>query len=653
MTQQAVRQRLRGPVLARLAIVVAILCSVSVVSVAVETAQKTSAGATTTLWGDYGGGRQVGIDPNGGFWIASWTGAVTPYGGAPSFGSPASFGIHLNKPVLGMAATPTGRGYWLVASDGGIFNFGDATFYGSTGGIHLNQPIVGMAATPSGHGYWLVASDGGIFSYGDAGFYGSTGSLHLNQPIVGMAATPTGHGYWLVASDGGIFSFGDAAFHGSTGSIHLNQPIVGMAATTTGHGYSLVASDGGIFTFGDAGFYGSTAGSGKTALGLVVNPATRGYTVVFMNGAAQGFNSSGPLAESIPVSGSLSAGIGGGTQGADCQPTVQPAASVDTGLTQLFGNETGPGWLGADMGYSTLLPNGQESFVFSDTLIGTAQANGQTSITGMPNNSEMDGGLPNLETDIGGTYGSPSSLIPDPDGAHWWTGATYVENGNQLVYVNEYTSGANGTNAQFTGQSGIAVLSLSNGSLPAFSSITPIPTDANTTWGHAVVQDSSYTYIYGIDQAPGAYYGMKLARVPLGESLQTSDWTYWNGSQWVSGESNAGLIHAGGQLSGVVAQADGSGYVGVSIPGGQFEGSQVTLAYACSPQGPWSAPQSVYSIPQVSQYPNEIAYTPTFHPEIGGQGGLVVSYDINNSGNSGAVFQNDHEYQPQFLVLNG
>ncbi len=32
-----------------------------------------------------------------------------------------------------------------------------------------------MAPTPDGHGYWLVASDGGIFSYGDAQFYGSTG----------------------------------------------------------------------------------------------------------------------------------------------------------------------------------------------------------------------------------------------------------------------------------------------------------------------------------------------------------------------------------------------------------------------------------------------------------------------------------------------
>jgi hypothetical protein len=32
-----------------------------------------------------------------------------------------------------------------------------------------------------------VASDGGIFSFGDAAFYGSTGSIHLNRPIVGIS----------------------------------------------------------------------------------------------------------------------------------------------------------------------------------------------------------------------------------------------------------------------------------------------------------------------------------------------------------------------------------------------------------------------------------------------------------------------------------
>ena len=55
-----------------------------------------------------------------------------------------------------------------MAGDGGIFSFGDAPFYGSTGAIVLNKPVVGMASTADGGGYWLVASDGGIFSFGDA-----------------------------------------------------------------------------------------------------------------------------------------------------------------------------------------------------------------------------------------------------------------------------------------------------------------------------------------------------------------------------------------------------------------------------------------------------------------------------------------------------
>jgi hypothetical protein len=55
----------------------------------------------------------------------------------------------LNKPIAGIASTPDGLGYWEVASDGGIFTFGDATFSGSEGATHLNAPIVGIAASPA------------------------------------------------------------------------------------------------------------------------------------------------------------------------------------------------------------------------------------------------------------------------------------------------------------------------------------------------------------------------------------------------------------------------------------------------------------------------------------------------------------------------
>ena len=92
---------------------------------------------------------------------------------------------------------------------------------------------MGIAATPDGKGYWLVSADGGVFSYGDAGFHGSTGSLKLNKPIVGMESTPDGKGYWLTASDGGVFSYGDATFYGSAGNLTLNKPVVGATAVGT------------------------------------------------------------------------------------------------------------------------------------------------------------------------------------------------------------------------------------------------------------------------------------------------------------------------------------------------------------------------------------------------------------------------------------
>jgi hypothetical protein len=223
------------------------------VDVTVGNSQGVSAQSAADHYG-FGGNLNCGE----GYRFVASDGGVFDYGDAGFWGSAG--GMALNAPVVGMADTPSSEGYWLVASDGGIFNYGDARFFGSMGGRHLNEPIVGIAATPDGGGYWLVASDGGIFAYGDAQFYGSTGSLRLNSPVVGMAAGPGGNGYWLVASDGGIFAYGRAQFFGSAGSLHLNKPVVGMAAAPDADGYWLVASDGGIFTYGNTLFYGSTGG---------------------------------------------------------------------------------------------------------------------------------------------------------------------------------------------------------------------------------------------------------------------------------------------------------------------------------------------------------------------------------------------------------
>jgi ribosomal protein L24E len=133
----------------------------------------------------------------------------------------------LNGPVLDSIPTASGKGYYMVASDGGIFSFGDARFLGSMGGKRLNAPVQSLVPDGDGVGYWLVASDGGIFAF-EAPFKGSMGDKRLNKPVTGMVRF--GNGYLMVAEDGGIFNFSDKQFHGSLGSSPPARPVVAVAA---------------------------------------------------------------------------------------------------------------------------------------------------------------------------------------------------------------------------------------------------------------------------------------------------------------------------------------------------------------------------------------------------------------------------------------
>ena len=246
---------------------------------------------------------------------ADVAGAPVAFGGAPTLvAAPAATAA----PVVGMTPSPSGKGYWIVAGDGGVFAGGDAKYYGSMGGKPLKQPVVGIAGTPDGQGYWEVASDGGIFTFGDAKFFGSTGAMRLDQPVVAMAATPDGKGYWLVAADGGIFTFGDATFHGSMGARPLDAPVVGVAPTSNGAGYYEVASDGGIFTFGNAHFMGSAAGLSKALIvGMALTGGNAGYWMVSANGGvftygnAKFSGSMGGATLANPIVGMASSAAGG------------------------------------------------------------------------------------------------------------------------------------------------------------------------------------------------------------------------------------------------------------------------------------------------------------------------------------------------------
>jgi hypothetical protein len=219
-------------------------------------------------------------------------------------------------PVISAPYSIPDEGYWLVGSDGGIFSFGSANFYGSTGSLHLQRPVVGIVATADHGGYWLDASDGGVFSYGDTSFYGSIPGLGLHPaasglpnslqaPIVGMVPSADDHGYFMVASDGGVFAFGDATFAGSCYSVGgCAGAAVSVMPDATGHGYWLVTSQGAVYGFGDAPFLGAPGNTGAPVMAAVRTPDGGGYWILDAAGHVHGYGDAANLGN-VTTSGSF------------------------------------------------------------------------------------------------------------------------------------------------------------------------------------------------------------------------------------------------------------------------------------------------------------------------------------------------------------
>jgi hypothetical protein len=150
-----------------------------------------------------------------GYWALSAGGEVIPFGDAAFRGQV----FPLPMAAVGLAATPTGQGYWVATADGQVFAFGDAVLQAVTGASapavgagtgppKPGAPTVAIAGSPDGKGYWLLARDGGVFSFG-VPFHGSVADRQPYERAVSLEATASGAGYYVAGGDGAVFAFGD------------------------------------------------------------------------------------------------------------------------------------------------------------------------------------------------------------------------------------------------------------------------------------------------------------------------------------------------------------------------------------------------------------------------------------------------------------
>jgi hypothetical protein len=189
--------------------------------------------------------------PDGqGYWLTDSLGRVFHYGDAPSVSmSPP---LSLAHPIIGIVASPAG-GYWLYTAYGNVYTSSGTKWYGSPAAAQSGDSLItGMAATPDGKGYWLVDSAGRVFAYGDAVSRGNAPPVPSAHPITGITASPGG-GFWLYTAYGSVYPSSNATWYGSPFAAGTGEEaIAGLASTGDGKGYWLVDSSGRVFAYGDA-----------------------------------------------------------------------------------------------------------------------------------------------------------------------------------------------------------------------------------------------------------------------------------------------------------------------------------------------------------------------------------------------------------------
>ncbi|HEY4963610.1 MAG TPA: hypothetical protein VIH90_02840 [Candidatus Saccharimonadales bacterium] len=193
---------------------------------------------------------------------------------------------------VAIVASSANTGYWIAASDGGVFAEGTAPFYGSMGGKALSAPITGIASTADGNGYWLVGADGAVYAFGDAGYHNGVNNIGLNgtsvkvpgATIVSIADDPANGGYILIDNFGHSYAFGNAPpYNVSPWTTPTGENVNSLDMNSSGSGLYVLTTDGRVLSYGSVagqgGYLGSTAG-GQKWIGIASDPGTNGYYMV-------------------------------------------------------------------------------------------------------------------------------------------------------------------------------------------------------------------------------------------------------------------------------------------------------------------------------------------------------------------------------------
>lgn len=310
--------------------------------------------------------------------------------------------------------------------------------------------------------------------------------------------------------------------------------------------------------------------------------------------------------------------------------------------------DNGGEWTSGDSTVSVPLPDGRNAWLFSDTLIGAVDGGGLPANTPMINNSVvLQDGANLMDTVHGGTAAAPASLVQPPPGSNdrYWVGDGTVENSTlRAVYQRVRSTGGGPLDFALVDS---AVVTFA---LPAMTvtSVTDRGYGSRVAWGSAIVEDGTWTYVYGAEDTAQLRFA-HVARVRSARGLATA-WQFWTGSTWSDSESaSARLLSGVGAGFGV--QKVGSTYVLVTQETNQTFSADFVGYTATSPTGPFTGPSTLFTAPEPATTSGAIVYDSRLHPELARPGRLLVSYNVNNL-DGRSVYTDVTRYRPRFVEVD-
>ncbi|MEU6996173.1 DUF4185 domain-containing protein [Streptomyces sp. NPDC046465] len=371
---------------------------------------------------------------------------------------------------------------------------------------------------------------------------------------------------------------------------------------------------------------------------------------------------------------------------AACGPrTVASWAADDraTGEFARYGDDAArtDDWTGGDGTHSVRLPDGRLLWLFSDTFLG--QVHAPPNPAGQPH-TWRDANTPMVRNSavVTSRSGAPrrtlaAPLFPDPAPQQWrWPVAARVEPRspgadervvrvllwNRMASQGPWIYGVPVATEVAT----LALPDLRVESIVKVSDQRSVgDPEKRVLYGTTTVDDADWTYVFGGTDAQATSRPSShayVARVPHGRLAETAAWEYWDGEEWGPDVTPRPVL-GDGRRTGVgsaftVVREEGT-YVLFTMAAGTEGLTTVTSYWSCSPTGPWHGPAKAFEAPlpkDGAPRQETAAYNPQAHPALGGDGRLVLSYDVNwlnaTPANAQAnISRNVSLYRPRFVSL--